>query len=154
MFSILAIYNNEISPNSIHYFAKVGSKIFPKLNKPSKNCPSVLNFAKMAKFRHIRSHWWWCTTVHKLCLLHSFFFRVYFQVRVLINDENYWTRMEHVWGIQQHQQQQQNIFLFVFLLRLNFFTWSVKNRLRGFEILKLNQLYSKWLCSKFVYWGF
>ena len=40
MFSILAIYNNETLPNSKHYFAKVGSKFCPKLNKPSKNCQS------------------------------------------------------------------------------------------------------------------
>ena len=44
MFSILAICNNETLLNSIHYFARVGSKFCPKLNKPSKNCQILLKF--------------------------------------------------------------------------------------------------------------
>ena len=38
VFSILAIYNYETLPNSIHYLAKVGPKFCPKLYKPSNNC--------------------------------------------------------------------------------------------------------------------
>ena len=44
MFSILAICNNKTLLNSIHYFARVGSKFCPKLNKPSKNCQILLKF--------------------------------------------------------------------------------------------------------------
>ena len=38
-------------------FAKTGSK-FPQIpNNPSKYCPRLLIYAKVAKFRQIWSHW-------------------------------------------------------------------------------------------------
>ena len=53
MLSILAIYNNETLPNSKHYFAKIGSKLCPKLNRPSKNGQSLFN---IVEFCQIWSH--------------------------------------------------------------------------------------------------
>ena len=47
----------KIYTNSIHYVAKVGSNICPKLNKPYKIAKVCLNFANMAKFRQSWSHW-------------------------------------------------------------------------------------------------
>ena len=44
MFYILASYNNEILPNSIHYFAKIDSKFCPKLNKRSTKYKSLAIF--------------------------------------------------------------------------------------------------------------
>ena len=50
MLLILAIYNNETLSNCIHYFVKEGSKFCPTLNKPSKNCQSLLKFCRSCKF--------------------------------------------------------------------------------------------------------
>ena len=48
-FQIWSFKTFETLPKSIHYFAKVGLKICPKLNKPSKICPSILKFCPSCK---------------------------------------------------------------------------------------------------------
>ena len=49
MFAILAIYNNETWPNSIHYFAK-RIKILSFTKKPSKKSQSLLKFCQSGEF--------------------------------------------------------------------------------------------------------
>ena len=79
MFSIWAIYNNETLPNTIHYFAKVGSKCCQhKISPP--------NIAKVAKFRQIWSHWRWesVTLINEVFKIISTFVMFYL-LRGLLN---------------------------------------------------------------------